>query len=237
LELQGDERFAGMGTTAVALRYRQLTSFFGTGIRLTAEVAHVGDSRAYLLRDGRVVQVTEDHSLVAELVKNGSITRAQAANHPHRNVLTRALGDGEAWADSVLFEVRVGDRMLLCSDGLSDVVPEEDIARVLRSSARDPEVAARELVEAALEAGGPDNVSVVVVDVRAFVPAYRHQNGAAQRAVYLSAEPGESESIANPEKTRTLRRARAERTRIPSVSVRGRGLISAGEETRPGVGG
>jgi hypothetical protein len=147
------------------------------------------------------------------------------------------LGTGEAWADSVLFEVRVGDRVLLCSDGLSDVVPEEDITRVLRSSARDPERAARELVEAALEAGGPDNVSVVVVDVRVFVPACPHRNGAAQGTVYLSAEPEESECTASPKKIQTLRRVRPLRTRIPSLSVRGRSPISAGEEARPGVGG
>jgi hypothetical protein len=99
--------------------------------------------------------------------------------------------------------------VLLCSDGFSDVVPEEDIAHVLESSPRGLEGAVRRHVEAALGAGGPDNVTVVVVDVRAFVPACRHRNGAAQGAVHLSPEPDESEYIANPKKTRTLRRVRA----------------------------
>jgi protein phosphatase len=161
---RGDERLSGMGTTVVAVR------FGGTTERPVAEVAHVGDSRAYLLRGGSLRPVTEDHSLVAELVRSGDLTRAQAAEHPQKNLITRALGaEEEVEVDTVVLPVEAGDRILLCSDGLTDMVSEDGISEILAESAGDPEGAARRLLSAALDAGGTDNVTVVVVDVKEHV--------------------------------------------------------------------
>jgi protein phosphatase len=158
---RGDERLSGMGTTVVAAR------FGGTHEEPVAEVAHVGDSRAYLLRSGDLSPVTEDHSLVAELVRSGDLTRAQAAEHPQKNLITRALGaEDDVEVDTAVLPVEAGDRFLLCSDGLTDMVPEDRISEILTESPSDPEKAARRLLSAALEAGGTDNVTVVVVDVK-----------------------------------------------------------------------
>src|SRR5215207_8790481 len=158
---RGDERLSGMGTTIVALR------FGGTRERPVAEIAHVGDSRAYLLRGGELRPVTEDHSLVAELVRSGDLTRDQAAEHPQKNLITRALGaDEEVDVDTAMLPIEPNDRILLCSDGLSDMVPETRISEILAQSQSDPERTARSLLSAALDAGGNDNITVVVVDVK-----------------------------------------------------------------------
>lgn len=158
---RGDEKLSGMGTTVVAVR------FGGTQAEPVAEVAHVGDSRAYLVRDGEMKPVTEDHSLVAELVRSGDLTRAQAAEHPQKNLITRALGaDEEVDVDTTVLPIEVGDRVLLCSDGLSDMVPEARISEIVLESPDDPERASRSLLSAALDAGGNDNITVVIVDVR-----------------------------------------------------------------------
>jgi PPM family protein phosphatase len=141
--------------------------FGGTRQEPVVEIAHVGDSRAYLLRGGELQPVTEDHSLVAELVRSGDLTRAQAAEHPQKNLITRALGaDEEVEVDTAVLPVEAGDRLLLCSDGLTDMVAEARIAEILADSPDDPEGPARALVSAALEAGGSDNVTVIVVDVK-----------------------------------------------------------------------
>ena len=158
---RGDEKLSGMGTTIVAVR------FGGTQREPVAEVAHVGDSRAYLLRGGDMKPVTEDHSLVAELVRSGDLTRDQAAEHPQKNLITRALGaDEEVDVDTAIMPVEAGDRILLCSDGLSDMVHEDGISLILAESPDDPEKAARGLLSAALDAGGNDNITVVVIDVK-----------------------------------------------------------------------
>jgi len=158
---KGDEKFSGMGTTVVAMR------FGGTEEELVAEISHVGDSRAYLLRNGDLKPITEDHSLVAELVRSGDLTRAQASEHPQKNLITRALGaEEEVEVDTTVLPVGIGDRLILCSDGLSDMVPETRMLNLLTSpGTENPERAARTLVSAALDAGGADNVTVVVVDV------------------------------------------------------------------------
>jgi PPM family protein phosphatase len=157
---RGDEKLSGMGTTVVAIR------FGGTQGEPVAEVAHVGDSRAYLLRGGDMKPITEDHSLVAELVRSGDLTRDQAAEHPQKNLITRALGaDEEVDVDTAILPIEAGDRILLCSDGLSDMVSEAGISEILAGSSDDPERAARGLLSAALDAGGNDNITVVVVDV------------------------------------------------------------------------
>jgi PPM family protein phosphatase len=162
---RGDEKLSGMGTTLVAAR------FGGTQERPVAEIAHVGDSRAYLLRGGNLKPLTEDHSLVAELVRSGDLTRDQAAEHPQKNLITRALGaEEEVDVDTAVLPVEAGDRILLCSDGLSDMVPEARISEILADSPDDPQTPAQRLLSAALDAGGTDNVTVVVVDVREQIP-------------------------------------------------------------------
>jgi len=156
-----DDKLSGMGTTVVALR------FSGSKNEPRAEISHVGDSRAYLLRGGELSPLTEDHSLVAELVRSGALTRAQAAEHPQKNLITRALGaDAEVEADNMVLPVGAGDRILLCSDGLSDMVREDRIREILKEHPGEPETPARGLIAAALAAGGTDNVTVVVVDVK-----------------------------------------------------------------------
>ena len=169
---RGDERFSGMGTTLVAVR------FGGTQEEPVAQIAHVGDSRAYLLRGGDLRPMTEDHSLVAELVRSGDLTRAQAAEHPQKNLITRALGaEDEVEVDTTVLPVEKGDRFLLCSDGLSDMVPEGRISEILAASPDDPETPARNLLSAALDAGGTDNVTVVVVDVKEQDPPSQERSG------------------------------------------------------------
>jgi PPM family protein phosphatase len=146
---------SGMGTT--------LTAAMLDDGRL--DVVHVGDSRAYLWRDATLRQVTEDHSVVAELVRRGSITREEAETHPHRNVITRALGAEEGVdADVVHVDLEDGDVVLLCSDGLSSYVPEAAIAEVLAQT-ETLDAAAKGLVNLANGAGGVDNVTVVLARV------------------------------------------------------------------------
>ena len=128
-------------------------------------VANVGDSRLYRLTADGLFQHTEDHSLVEALVRDGRLTRAEAAVHPQRNIVTRALGiDEKVLVDAWELIPVEGDRYLLCSDGLFNEVPEPEIAEVLRAQ-ESPEDAAHELVERANDAGGRDNITVVVVDV------------------------------------------------------------------------
>ena len=154
-----DPDLAGMGTTVVAIG---LVEEDGEA-RLA--IVNVGDSRAYRLSGGNLDQVSEDHSLVGELYREGRITAAEAQNHPQKNIVTRAVGI-ERFVEVDEFQIlpRTGDRYLLCSDGLTDEVDERDIATVLRSI-DDPDEAARELVRRANEHGGRDNITIVVVDV------------------------------------------------------------------------
>ena len=183
-----DEKLSGMGTTVVAIR------FGGTQREPLAEVAHVGDSRAYLVRGGEMNPITEDHSLVAELVRSGDLTRDQAAEHPQKNLITRALGaDEDVAVDTTVLPIEAGDRVLLCSDGLSDMVPEVRISEILLDSPEDPERAARALLTAALDAGGNDNITVIVVDVKEQAPpprrVRRRSEGHSGTSEMLAAEP------------------------------------------------
>jgi serine/threonine protein phosphatase PrpC len=183
-----DEKLSGMGTTVVAIR------FGGTQREPLAEVAHVGDSRAYLVRGGEMNPITEDHSLVAELVRSGDLTRDQAAEHPQKNLITRALGaDEDVAVDTTVLPIEAGDRVLLCSDGLSDMVPEVRISEILLDSPEDPERAARGLLTAALDAGGNDNITVIVVDVKEQAPpprrVRRRREGHSGTSEMLAAEP------------------------------------------------
>lgn len=157
---QLDTALRGMGTTMTATALVRATD----GSNVVA-LANVGDSRAYVYSGGEVLQVTSDHSLAEEKVRQGELTEAEAAVHPHRHILTRALGVASD-VDVDLWELRLeaGDRLLLCSDGLTNEVSDADIGAVL-GEVEDPDEAARTLVQAALEHGGNDNVTVVVVDV------------------------------------------------------------------------
>ena len=142
---------AGMGTTL---------SVLWLGVNY-AYIAHVGDSRIYRLREGSLTQITQDHSLVEELVRAGLITREQARTHPRRNIITRALGThGENEPDLLVTDVRDGDLFLLCTDGLTGMVTDGDIERVLREN--DMETAADRLLALALDAGGRDNVTLIL---------------------------------------------------------------------------
>lgn len=155
----GDPTLKGMGTTLVAL------AVVGSDGGHHLAVANVGDSRCYLLAGDQLRQLTTDHTVVQTLVDHGEITAADAAVHPHRNVITRALGiDQRVMTDYWELRPAVGDRYLLCSDGLTGEIDDGGIASVLNEIA-DPEEAARALVDRAVEAGGRDNVTVVVVDV------------------------------------------------------------------------
>jgi protein phosphatase len=151
-----EPRLSGMGTTVTAL--------LKSGGRLA--LAHLGDSRAYHLRDGRLAQITRDHTFVQHLVDDGEITLAQAEQHPHRSVLLRALSDvmDDVTPDLSMREARLGDRYLLCSDGLSGVLSFETIQATL-ADGTDPGAICERLVELALHGGAPDNVTCIVADV------------------------------------------------------------------------
>ena len=153
----------GMGTTLTALVPLPATD----GEPQRVVVANVGDSRIYLWRGDELKQVSADHSYVQELLSEGLITAEEARIHPRRNIVTRALGiEGDVNADSLVLPMVVGDRYVLCSDGLVDEVDDEEIATILRTSIN-PQVAADHLVRVANEHGGRDNTTVVVVDILA----------------------------------------------------------------------
>ena len=157
---ESDPDLHGMGTTITALAPVSSAS----GDTLLA-VFNVGDSRTYWLRDGELTQLTDDHNMVAELVRDGRLTVDEARHHRQRSVLTRALGvEPDIDVDVIEILAARGDRYVLCSDGLYSEVPDEVIGSVLRRIA-DPAEAAQELVRVAVQQGGRDNVSVVVVDV------------------------------------------------------------------------
>jgi protein phosphatase len=143
----------GMGTT--------LTAILFAGGRLA--LCHVGDSRAYLLRDGELSQITHDDTFVQTLIDDGRITPEEANSHPQRSLLLRALNGQEVEPDLSMREARTGDRYLLCSDGLSGVVSEETLQEALKDP--EPQSTADRLIELALRSGGPDNITVIVADV------------------------------------------------------------------------
>lgn len=145
----------GMGTT--------LTAALVEGTYIV--VAHVGDSRAYLFHDDELERITQDHSMVADMVRRGTLTEEQSREHPNRSIITRALGsDPNMYADTYEVDAEPGDRLLLCSDGLTGMLTDNRIADILRSY-RDPESTVRALVDAANAAGGHDNISVALVDI------------------------------------------------------------------------
>ena len=149
-----DPEMMGMGTTGVC-------AYAGGGL---AHVVHAGDSRAYLFHEGEMRQITRDHSMVQQLVDSGKITREQAAQHPKKNLITRALGvSANIVPEYNRCEIEVGDILLLCSDGLTNMNSDEEIARVLREVPffEAPSI----LVDRALQAGGQDNITVLLMGV------------------------------------------------------------------------
>ena len=152
----GEESLSGMGTT--------LTALWEEGDHVL--LGHVGDSRAYLYAGGRLRQISEDHSYVADLVRAGAITEEEAFHHPRRNVITRAVGTDESVrADVVEILKAPGEKWLLCSDGLTDLVRDPEIAEILAQFSG--QEAVEQLVDKALLYGGKDNVSVLLVEVDA----------------------------------------------------------------------
>jgi serine/threonine protein phosphatase PrpC len=151
-----DPNTSGMGTTiTVALVDDERVAF-----------GHVGDSRAYLIRDGRMEQLTEDHSLVNELLKSGKLSQEEAESHPQRSVITRALGtDPDVDVDTFSVPLQTGDLFLLCSDGLTDMVSEDSIFDVVEQNRDDIDAALRALVKAANRGGGEDNITVVAFEI------------------------------------------------------------------------
>ncbi|MEA2477113.1 MAG: family protein phosphatase, partial [Actinomycetota bacterium] len=155
---QSDAALRGMGTTCTLLMID------GSN----AQFAHVGDSRAYLFRQGKLSQITEDHTLVNRMVAEGRIDEDEARHHPQRSVITRALGvDSDVQVDLVSLRLEDGDRILLCSDGLTTMLENPDVSQVL-SNENDPQAAAENLIHAANAAGGEDNITAIVI---VFVPS------------------------------------------------------------------
>ena len=143
--------YHGMGTTVVVLLVRAGNAY----------IAHVGDSRVYVMRDGQIEQVTEDHSLIAEKIRHGLLTKEEAKNHKMRNVITRSLGYQEdVEVDLTVRAIRRGDQFLLCSDGLSGLVEDEEMQHHMTIS--EPQVAGRVLTELACERGGDDNITTII---------------------------------------------------------------------------
>ena len=165
---QADAQRAGMGTTVTA-------AYVGEG---EVTIAHVGDSRAYLLRDGDLVRLTRDHSLVGELVARGKLTEEQAETHPQRSVITRALGpEPDVQVDVQAQQARDGDRFLLCSDGLTSMIPEARVKQILEGSGTLAD-AGRELIAAANDAGGRDNITVLLFRLEEVAAATAAEAGA-----------------------------------------------------------
>lgn len=154
---QSDELLTGMGTTCTAMVIRAEFAYF----------AHVGDSRAYLFRQGELRQITQDHSLVGEMLRSGLISREDARTHPQRNVITKSLGAQIAVqvdTPSTPFALEDGDVFLLCSDGLTALVFDEDMKQAL--SARDSSEACNQLIDLANSRGGTDNITVQVIGIK-----------------------------------------------------------------------
>jgi protein phosphatase len=150
-----DSSLRGMGTTVTAAQLDHAV----------VNIAHVGDSRAYVLRDGALTQITRDHSWVQEQVDAGLLTMEEAESHPLKNIITRSLGhDREIVVDLLAREYKAGDKYLLCSDGLTNMVDDEAIMKLM--SGMDPEPCVKKLVEMANEAGGQDNITALMIEIK-----------------------------------------------------------------------
>lgn len=145
----------GMGTTATVMHF----------VESKAYIAHVGDSRAYCVRNGKITQITEDHSLVHEQLKSGLITEEEAKHHQLKNIITRSVGvQEEVETDTIVWKVQMGDTYLLCSDGLTNMVGDDEIQEIVNTT--DTEQASQALVDLANDRGGDDNITLILVNVR-----------------------------------------------------------------------
>jgi PPM family protein phosphatase len=177
-----DPTASGMGTT--------LTVALVEG--MTVAIGHVGDSRAYLVRDEQMEQLTEDHSLVNELLKTGKLSEEEAQVHPQRSVITRAVGtDPDVDADGFTIEAEEGDVFLICSDGLSDMVEDEEILELLHSNRDDLDKAVKALVAAANKGGGEDNITAIAFQISSEAAPNLEDTVAMPALVGLEDEPDE----------------------------------------------
>jgi protein phosphatase len=168
-----DPQAAGMGTTVTAALVDEASG--------TVAIGHVGDSRAYRVRDGALEQLTADHSLVAELVRSGRLTQDEADQHPHRSVITRVLGtEADVEVDTLTVAALPGDLYLLCSDGLTSMLRDEEILAIVVAAAADPDATAEALVAAANRAGGEDNITAVLFELLEGAPEPRPEPAAAE---------------------------------------------------------
>lgn len=175
-----DDNLAGMGTTC--------TAAFLTDDELA--IAHVGDSRMYRVRGGELEQLTDDHSLVGELVRRGQLTEQEAEDHPQRSIITRALGpEAEVEVDHFSVPVRDGDLFLICSDGLTDMLPDAELAALFAQPAESIDELARRLVAAANEAGGKDNITVICFRVQEVTLGMGADEPVTESHAVLRAEP------------------------------------------------
>ena len=196
-----DAALSGMGTTMTVGLVEEDHVWIG----------HVGDSRAYLVRGGKLEQLTEDHSLVAELVRSGRLSPEDAETHPQRSVVTRALGtDPDVDVDTFSIEAKPGDVFMICSDGLTSMVSDEGILEEIRRHRDDLRAAAKALVRAANKSGGEDNITVVFFEIQA-------DEDAAERTVTLP--PPEQEAGAEADEDATLDELDA----VPAVQTARRG--------------
>lgn len=187
-----DPTAAGMGTTATVALVDEESGSIAFG--------HVGDSRAYRLRDGTLEQLTDDHSLVGELMRSGRITREEAAEHPQRSVITRALGtDAEVEVDTLTVEMAPGDLYLICSDGLTAMVRDADVLSVAAEQGSDPQQIASVLVQAANQAGGEDNITVVVFEIVDAPPAENDGGGVPLGDATAESLPAAAEETPEPD--------------------------------------
>jgi serine/threonine protein phosphatase PrpC len=178
---EAERDLQGMGTTLTAVKTD------GT----KAYLVHIGDSRAYLLREGSLQQLTQDHTLVQRMVDEGRLTKEEAEHHPQRSILTRALGvDADAEPDPLTLDLLAGDRLLLCTDGLTGMVGIDRIHEIIEGEP-EPQVAADRLVDAANEAGGEDNITVIVLDFE------QDDDGSDQRAAASPANVSETDGPAS----------------------------------------
>lgn len=153
----GNQDLEGMGTTFVAAVISEDGLLY---------VANIGDSRLYIINGSQIKQITEDHSLVEEMIRNGELSRKDARFHPNKNIITRALGTAkEVVADYFEVPLVEGDVVLLCSDGLCDMMDDEEIMYIVRHNKNDIKTAAHQLVEKANENGGKDNISIILIEI------------------------------------------------------------------------
>jgi protein phosphatase len=159
----GDPTTAGMGTTTTIALVDEIAE--------TLAIGHVGDSRAYRVRGNTIEQLTPDHSLVGELLRSGRLTPAEADVHPHRAVITRAVGtEPEVEVDTMTIPIEIGDLFLLCSDGLTDMLRDEQILQIVVEAGHDPRQAASNLVASANAVGGDDNITVILFEIASGIP-------------------------------------------------------------------